>query len=260
MAKNEREMGNKEEESDRSIAFLDVYVTREEDGQLSSRVYRKPSNTNVSIKPHSCQHPDTYKGIFKAELCRAYRLCSSATKTQEEIRYVTDLFEDNGFNRKELEKIIDEYKPSEKPKGCNKQYQPKNNTDKNDNPENLFDVLPFRDTDAPGTEEDRKPYVVMPFLPDGVYHQMRRACKKVRSLGQVLSLKIYSVRRIRPTIIRKISQVSTNSHARAPRMRFTLVRPSDPSQPVSMNTVRLRKRVNGPTQEFLNIKKLVKKK
>jgi len=79
-------------------------------------------------------------------------------------------FEDNGFNRKELEKIIDEYKPSEKPKGCNKQYQPKNNTDKNDNPENLFDVLPFRDTDTPGTEEDRKPYVVMTFLPDGVYH------------------------------------------------------------------------------------------
>ena len=27
-------------------------------------------------------------------------------------------------------------------------------------------------------EEEKKPYVVMPYLPDGTYHQMRRACAK----------------------------------------------------------------------------------
>ena len=53
-------------ESERSIAFLDIYFKREENGNLSTHVYWKPSNMNVTIKPHSCQHPDTYKGIFKA--------------------------------------------------------------------------------------------------------------------------------------------------------------------------------------------------
>ena len=43
-------------------------------------------------------------------------------------------------------------------------------------PDNLFDVLPFRDTDI--SEEEKKPYVVMTYLPDGVFHQMKRACNK----------------------------------------------------------------------------------
>ena len=57
-------------------------------------------------------------------------------------------------------------------------------TDKNKNsactsniPENLFDILPFRETDTT-PEEERKPYVIMTYLPDGIYHQMRRACEK----------------------------------------------------------------------------------
>ena len=238
-------------------------MTREEDGQLSTRVYRKPSNTNVTIKPHSCQHPDTYKGIFKAELCRAYRLCSSAEKTQKEIRYVTDLFEDNGFNRKELEKIADEYKPSEKPKGRNKQYQQKTNSDKNDNPENLFDVLPFRDTDAPGTEEERKPYVVMPYLPDGVYHQMRRACKKAgvqlvtRSGTKLKDLlcapnKTHHDKGDKPGIYKLTCPCSEDSVYIGQTIRPISTRVNE--------HLRLLKRGNGPTQVYLNTKRLVKKK
>ena len=57
-------------------------------------------------------------------------------------------------------------------------------TDKNKNsactsniPENLFDILPFRETDTT-PEEENKPYVIMTYLPDGIYHQMRRACEK----------------------------------------------------------------------------------
>ena len=85
----------REEEEERKIAFLDVLVTREENGTFSTRIYRKPSNTNVTIKPQSCQHPDTVTGIFKSELCRAYRLCSSPTQAQEEIKYCINLFSDN---------------------------------------------------------------------------------------------------------------------------------------------------------------------
>ena len=56
---HERVQFTREEEENRSIAFLDVLVTREENLRLSTRIYRKPSNTNITIKPNSCQHPNT---------------------------------------------------------------------------------------------------------------------------------------------------------------------------------------------------------
>ena len=135
------------------------------------------ARANVTIKPQSCQHPDTVKGIFKGELCRAYRLCSSQESTQKEIKYVIDMFEDNGFNRKMLEKIASEYKPSATPTGRNKNKQNRKQQTDDADQENLFNVLPFRDVDDSAPEE-RKPYVVMTYLPDGIYHQMNRACKK----------------------------------------------------------------------------------
>ena len=76
-----------------------------------------------------------------------------------------------------LQKIADTYKPSEckKQNNKNKQKQNKNNNE-TEIPENLFEVLPFSETDL--SEDEYKPYVVMTFLPDGVYHQMRRARDK----------------------------------------------------------------------------------
>ena len=44
-------------------------------------------------------------------------------------------------------------------------------------PENLFDVLPFRDYDIANKEES-KPYIVTTYLPNGIFHQMKKACSK----------------------------------------------------------------------------------
>ena len=44
-------------------------------------------------------------------------------------------------------------------------------------PDNLFDVLPFKDCDLKDTEVD-KPYIVMTYLPDGTYHKLKRSCEK----------------------------------------------------------------------------------
>ena len=46
-----------EEEEDNAIAFLDVFVTRQNDGTFTTKIYRKPSNTNIGLKPQSCQDP-----------------------------------------------------------------------------------------------------------------------------------------------------------------------------------------------------------
>ena len=59
----------REEKVDNSIAFLDTLITRHDDGKLSTKIYRKPTNTNIIIKPNSCHHPSTHAASFKGELC-----------------------------------------------------------------------------------------------------------------------------------------------------------------------------------------------
>ena len=101
----------REEEENQSIAFLDVLVTRQDDGTLTTSVYRKPSNTNISIKPQSCQAPNVAVASFKGELCRCHRLCTSAEQIQKEIDFTLNLYEDNGHNREKLRHIADNYAP-----------------------------------------------------------------------------------------------------------------------------------------------------
>ena len=96
------------------------------------------------------------------------------------MEFAINLFEDNGHDRALLEKIAKNYQPPDvSNKKQTKKSSAKNQKDKNasqDIPENLFDILPFRESEL--TEEEFKPYVVMTYLPDGVFHQMKRACTK----------------------------------------------------------------------------------
>ena len=110
-AVHERVQFTREEEEENAIAFLDVHITRLEDGRLTTKIYRKPSNTNIGLKPQSCQDPKTATASFKGELCRCYRLCSSPEQTKKELEFVLDLYEDNGHNRAKLKHIADMYTP-----------------------------------------------------------------------------------------------------------------------------------------------------
>ena len=101
----------REEEEEKSLAFLDVLVTRDNDGNMQTEVYRKPSNTNVGLKPQSCQDPNTAISTFKGELCRCHRLCSTPEKTKEAINFVLNMFEDNGHDRQKLQQIAYNYSP-----------------------------------------------------------------------------------------------------------------------------------------------------
>ena len=189
----------REEEEDGAIAFLDVHLKREPNGKLSTSVYRKPSNTNITIKPNSCQHPNTAIASFKSELCRAYRICSSNTHLQKEIKFITDLFVDNGHDRALLEKVATSYKPpttTSDHTNNNKRITNKNkhNCKQKDTPDNLFDILPFRGIDLTDKEEFQ-PYCRIPYIPGGTFHEIRRALKEAgvntcatsgQKLGQVL--------------------------------------------------------------------------
>ena len=173
----------REEETDKSIAFLDCLVTRHDDGTISTTVYRKPSNTNIAIKPQSCQDPKTAISAFKGELCRCHRLSSSPELARKSIEFVLDLYEDNGHDREKLKKIADEYQPPSRETGgqSNKNQQkatkvksPQNQTEKATS--DLFNVLPFFDCDFEKDYEDIM-FACIPYIP-GISHQLKRALGK----------------------------------------------------------------------------------
>ena len=174
------------EEEDKLIAFLDVHVTRESDGSLSTKIFRKPSNTNIGLKPQSCQDPKIVEASFKGELCRCYRLCTSLEQTQKEIQFTLDLYEDNGHNREKVKKIADGYSPPMTTKKKGEKTNRDRRKKKAESPENeikdLFRALPCRsEEDLQEEEEEAKmefqPYACIQYIP-GIAYPIKRALAK----------------------------------------------------------------------------------
>ena len=185
-AVHERVQFTREEEQDNSIAFLDVQITRLEDGSMTTKIYRKPSNTNIGLKPQSCQDPKTATASFKGELCRCYRLCSSPEQTKKEIEFVLDLYEDNGHNRAKLKHIADTYTPptiDNRNNNNNNKNKTRHTTKTHATPQTatdtetkaLFDVLPFMNENP--TQEEDQPYACINYIP-GIAPQLKRAFTK----------------------------------------------------------------------------------
>ena len=60
---------------------------------------------NVQIKPHSCTPSSTITIIFKGFFAKATKIFSEKY-LRTEIEYLTDMFCENGYDRKTLQKII----------------------------------------------------------------------------------------------------------------------------------------------------------
>jgi hypothetical protein len=168
----------REEKEDNKIAFLDVLVSRGADGTILTQIYRKPSNTNILIKPNSCHDPKVHMASFKGEICRATHLCTSPSQTKKEIEFAMNVYEDNGHDRKVLEKIASTYKPAS---GTNnqrrhqQQQQQRQQQQADSTPGNLFSVLPFHNIDI--EEVEFRPYATLPFIP-GISNQLKRVLNK----------------------------------------------------------------------------------
>ena len=96
-----------DENGEKCLNFLDIKI-KNNNGRYEFNVHRKPAITNVQIKPHSCIPPDTVTSIFKGFLARATKIYSGKY-LKEEIEYLTDIFCENGHDRKTLKKIINEF-------------------------------------------------------------------------------------------------------------------------------------------------------
>ena len=96
------------EDENKNLNFLDVSITNNKTSSYVFKVYRKPAITNVQIKPHSSINPQISTGVFKGFLSRAQRICSKQ-HLEEEIKFLIDVFVENGYSRKKIEKISQEY-------------------------------------------------------------------------------------------------------------------------------------------------------
>ena len=120
-----------DENEEKCLNFLDIKI-KNNNGRYEFDVHRKPALTNVQIKPHSCIPPDTITSIFKGFLARATKICSEKY-LREEIEYLTDIFCENGHDRKTLQKIINSFE---------KKTRSTNNNNNNSNT-NKNKQLPF---------------------------------------------------------------------------------------------------------------------
>ena len=96
-----------DENEEKYLNFLGIKIKNNNE-RYEFDFHRKPAPTNVQIKPHSCIPPDAVISIFKGFLARATEIYSEKY-LRAEIQYLTDIFCENGHDKKTLQKIISNF-------------------------------------------------------------------------------------------------------------------------------------------------------
>lgn len=96
-----------EQECDDKIPFLDLLIIRNRDTNcIDLTVYRKPTHSGV-FTDFTSFSPFHYKmGLVRTLVTRAYRLCSTWTLFDLEIKEITKLLMQNGYTRSFIENIV----------------------------------------------------------------------------------------------------------------------------------------------------------
>ena len=105
------------ENENKTLNFLDLSIINTKNGKYDFNIYRKEAITNVQIKTTSSHNPKILEGVFKGFIHRAFNLCSQ-NYIEQEIEFLVKVFVENGYERKELMKIINEMRRNRK-HNCN---------------------------------------------------------------------------------------------------------------------------------------------
>ena len=136
------------EDSNKTLAFLDVKIHNDDSGKYDFNIYRKDAITNVQIKGSSCIDPKITIGVFKGFLARAWRICSQQHR-EDEFEFLIKIFVENGHNENTLRKTAREYIPPE-----------------------------FRnDSESKDNDNDSKPIVKVPWIP-GITPKLKKLYKQ----------------------------------------------------------------------------------
>ena len=129
-----------ETEQDNKIAFLDVLLTKREDGNIETSVYRKPTNNSIYIHWNAFGPRQWKTGTLYGIVRRAYEICSTEESRKKELEFISDVFTRiNGYPQYLLTNIL-------------KKAKDKHNTETNDEQVELAD-----------SQDERKLILKMPF-------------------------------------------------------------------------------------------------
>ena len=98
----------KEEEEDNKLPVLDLELNvNRKTKKVEFNVHYKKTNTNITIKKRSNHRESTKKGVIKGYADRARAYCDPPY-LDKELKNIVDIFEDNGYTRKEVEEAMKE--------------------------------------------------------------------------------------------------------------------------------------------------------
>ena len=81
-----------EKENNNSISFLDVLLTKQEDGTIETSVYRKPTNNSIYINWNAFGPQQWKTGTLSGIVRRAYEICSTPESRKLELEFIYDVF------------------------------------------------------------------------------------------------------------------------------------------------------------------------
>ena len=97
-----------ETEENGCLPFLDVLLTRQEEGDIRTSVYRKPTHTNAYVHQRSNQSIRVKKGMIKGQLLRAKRVCKDSASWRTEYEHLEKVFIRNGYSRSMVQRCLRE--------------------------------------------------------------------------------------------------------------------------------------------------------
>ena len=93
-------------EENRSIPFLDVLLTRKEDGTLGHEVFRKKTHTDSYLHADSHHHPSQKIGVLNTLAVKASRIADSE-HIKKEKDHLKEVFTNIGYKPKVVTKTLD---------------------------------------------------------------------------------------------------------------------------------------------------------
>ena len=93
---------------DGTIPFLDVLLTKKEEGGLGYQVYRKDTHTDMYLHANSHHHLSQKVGIIKKLATREKRI-SDADHLKNELDHLGMVFKKNGYHSKQINEAINKY-------------------------------------------------------------------------------------------------------------------------------------------------------
>ena len=88
-----------EKEENNQLPFLGIKIHRENNGSLSTTIYRKPTHTNQYLNFNSNHHLQHKRSVVRTLIHRANNAITNETDKKEEIKYIKDIISANDYKK-----------------------------------------------------------------------------------------------------------------------------------------------------------------